>query len=144
MNRRAILKLFGLAAFAPALPAVADPSVEPPIVFPSPPPIERALDALAKQFVDPLFADVYFRGEKGERYRRTMPARAYPVPGGGVVVDFVSDSNMTMVSVEIRRGDNVLVTVFAAAMDTAHLHTGALIRINLAFDSRPTYVARLN
>lgn len=55
-----------------------------------------------------------------------------------LVVEFTSIFTGTVRSVEIARGDNPLVTLYAAAMDTPHWMTGMLVRVTIGIDGNPS------
>lgn len=126
IHRRALLQGMGLVAVAsaiPMLPAPAVAKIEP-------------MAAIAAEFRDPLYVVAFTRGLQGERYFHHMPATARYEDGDKIwcqslVIECVACFTGTVVTIEVRRGDELLFTMDSSAMVTPHVTDGSDIRLTL-------------
>lgn len=126
IHRRTLLQMLGLGAVASAVPMLPVPAVAKP----------TPMAALAAEFQDPLYVVAYTRGLQGERYHHHMPAKAHYAPGDkpwrdNLVIDCISCFTGTVITLDVRRGDNLLLTMSGSELDTPHIMDGSNIRLTL-------------
>lgn len=127
MDRRSLLKLFGLGAVATALPAMPAAAKVEPL-----PPVPLAQRALANCFRDPLYADVYTEGTHGERYRHRHPVKVGVVDQGGVNLSFDANFTGTIKTVTIGRGEMELCYLPASDFISPHVVEGNAVQIAIS------------
>lgn len=126
IHRRTLLQMLGIGAVASAIPMLPLPAAAKP----------TPMAALAAEFQDPLYIVAYTRGPQGERYHHHMPAKAFYAPGDkpyreNLVIDCVSCFTGTVITLDVRRGEEVLLTMSGNDLDTPHVINGSNIRLTL-------------
>lgn len=126
IHRRTLLQMLGIGAAASALVSIPTPAVAKP----------TPMAALAAEFQDPLYVVAYTRGLQGERYHHHMPAKAHYEPGDkphreNLVIDCIACFTGTVITLDVRRGENVLFTMSGNDLDTPHIVNGSSLWLTL-------------
>lgn len=123
MDRRSLLKLFGLAAPAavlPTLPAVAEPPAGNGANR-----ADKLRGAFAAMFHNPITVDIYYTNGKVS----SVPSATEASAKRGVLCVFDSPRTGTIHNVIIRRGKIGLIRVFGREFDTDFVQAGQTIQL---------------